>query len=238
MIADAATCRGAGRVLVVAAMLFAAAGNALAGTGVYDFSIYPEFANSESASPSSTSSPVSEPVSPTAQQPAVSVAESEQDDEPLISEIRFGVLAHNYGPLASRTETGVDINPELLFRSPEYLDVLWAPRPMAGAVINTNGDTNFLYGGLMWDFDIVGDVFGAFSFGMAIHDGNYGDDEDDEGLRALGCKWLFRESIEAGYRFTETVAMSLYLDHVSHGGICGDRNRGMDNSGARIHYRF
>lgn len=215
-----------------------------AGTGLYDFSIYPEYSQAAGAESSSTTivAPTTKAksgvVSNASQQAAAEGIDDDSGWGAVVEEFRLGILAHNLGPIASRTESGIDINPELLFSSPDAFEAIWSPRPMIGAVINTNDDTSFLYGGLMWDFDIVGDVFGGFSFGMAVHNGNDGKETDSEGHRALGCWWLFRESIEVGYRLTDDVAASLYLDHVSHGGLCSDRNRGMDNSGVRLHYLF
>lgn len=235
----------AGTVAIVMIALAVMSRPSAAGTGLYDFSIYPEFsglADPETPAPTAVSPVIPDQPSvqsdSTVSQSSPQTAEVDAGDDPWISELRFGVLAHNFGPLASKTESGIDVNPEILFHSPDFLAPIWEPRPMLGATINTIGDTSILYGGLMWTFDLWWDTFIDFSFGMAVHDGNSGSDTDEEGRRALGCSWLFRESIELGYRFDSTYAVALYLDHVSHGGLCDDRNRGMDNSGIRLHYAF
>ncbi|MEQ8667414.1 MAG: acyloxyacyl hydrolase [Rhodospirillales bacterium] len=230
--------RGMRRVFLILAPVLLGAGDAAAGTGIYDFSIYPEFAGSQT---STVSAPTGQTVQAGArpqQQPAVIAPALAENHDPLISEIRFGVLAHNVGPLASRTEDGIDINPEILFRSPDFLEAIWSPRPMIGATISIGDDTSILYSGLMWRLDLFTDVFADLSFGMAVHNGNAGEEPDSEGRRALGCRWLFRESVELGYKINETYAVAAYLDHVSHGGLCSDRNRGMDNTGVRVHYAF
>lgn len=224
-------------VIVMAAVPISAAPPVRAGTGIYDFSIYPEFGG-QTVEPSVNYQP--QPAEPAEAWPptVTETAELKADSDGWISEVRLGVLAHNVGPIASKTEDGIDVNPEILFSSAEFLEPIWAPRPMLGATINTIGDTSIFYGGLMWTFDMWWDTFVDFSFGMAVHNGNSGSETDSEGRRALGCRWLFRESLELGYRFNPTYAVSLYLDHVSHGGVCSSRNRGMDNSGVRFHYAF
>ncbi len=222
------------------------ADSANSASGLYDFaSQYPGFGQSQNDAPQPVIMPTmslqgnsesnSVTIAPdSVQKPDVST----NSDTSIISELRFGVFAHNAGPIASKTESGVDLNFETLFTSPDLFDAIGEPRPFAGASVNAGDDTSFLYGGLMWDFDIVGDVFSSVSLGMAVHNGNDGKETDSDGRRALGCRWLFRESVELGYRITEDIALAAFLDHVSHGGLCSDRNRGMDNSGIRLHYRL
>lgn len=169
-------------------------------------------------------------------------AASDLDDvesrPPIISELRIGLFAHNARPFGSKEEGGADLNLEILFQNPKLFSKIGAPRPFIGTSINTAGDTSFLYSGLMWDFDITEPIFISLGLGMTIHNGNSGDTTDSEGRRALGCWWLFREYLELGLRIQEHVAIAVYSDHSSHGGVCGDRNRGMDNTGLRLHYKF
>jgi len=73
---------------------------------------------------------------------------------------------------------------------------------------------------------------------MTVHNGNSGVTSDGDGLTTLGCWWLFRESLELGYKVEKQVSIALFWDHVSHGDICSDRNSGMDNMGIRLHYKF
>lgn len=159
-------------------------------------------------------------------------------EDSTFSELRLGVLAHNVGPIASKTEEGVDLNVEVLFAVPDLFNTIGEPRPFVGASVNIGDDTSFLYGGLMWDFDFTNDIFASLGLGMAVHNGNDGRETDSEGRRALGCSWLFRESVELGYRISDDVAIAAFLDHVSHGGLCSSRNRGMDNTGVRLHYKL
>ena len=71
----------------------------------------------------------------------------------FISEIRLGALLHDEGPFSSRKEDGYDANLELLFTSPDFLDILWAPRPHIGVSYNSSGDTSQAYLELTWEWD-------------------------------------------------------------------------------------
>ncbi|MBL1418255.1 MAG: acyloxyacyl hydrolase [Moritella sp.] len=169
-------------------------------------------------------------------------AASEMDDPetrlPFIAEFRVGILAHNIGPIASREENGTDVNMEIHFQPPKLLRALGEPKPFIGTTINTVGDTSFLYAGFMWDFDITAYFFASLGLGMAVHNGNSGVVEEDDGLTTLGCWWLFRESLELGYKVEKQISIALFWDHVSHGDFCSDRNSGMDNTGLRLHFKF
>ena len=57
--------------------------------------------------------------------------------------------------------------------------------------------------------------------------------EDNE----FGCRLLFRESLELGWRFNQRHSISAMIDHISNGGLC-DANDGMDNAGIRYGYKF
>jgi lipid A 3-O-deacylase len=130
---------------------------------------------------------------------------------------------------------GVDVNFEVLFVAPEILELIWSPRPHFGATINTDGDTSQVYFGLSWEFDVWRDLFVGFSFGGSVHDGETETDRIDK--KELGCRLLFRESVEAGYRFGGRHAITMFLDHVSNAKICF-KNEGLENFGARYGYRF
>ena len=46
-----------------------------------------------------------------------------------LSEIRIGVLVHDQGPFSSHKEDGYDGYFDILFTSPDFLEVVWSPRP-------------------------------------------------------------------------------------------------------------
>ena len=81
----------------------------------------------------------------------------------ILSEVRLGVLKHDFGPFSSSEEHGIDVNLEFLFVAPDALEFLGSPRPHLGVTINTDDDTNQAYFGLSWEFDVWRDWFVGFS---------------------------------------------------------------------------
>jgi lipid A 3-O-deacylase len=153
----------------------------------------------------------------------------------FISEIRVGALAHDTGPFSRRKEEGIDANIEILFGSPGFLKVIGSPRPHIGADINTKGDTSDVYLGLSWEWEFWRYMFGGFSLGGAVHDGETTNAPVDR--KELGCKVLFRESVELGFRFAERHSISAFLDHISNAKLCST-NEGLENVGIRYGYKF
>jgi lipid A 3-O-deacylase len=125
-----------------------------------------------------------------------------------VSELRFGILDHDPGLFGGDKESGVDINFEALFHSPEVFKYILSPQPHLGASINTVGDTSKLYFGLTW--------------------GNH---------KELGCTFNFREAASIGYRFTEQHSLSIMVDHISNASLCSE-NEGMETFGLRYGYKF
>lgn len=160
-----------------------------------------------------------------------------------LSEIRLGALKHS-APISTNTpkEKGIDGNIEILFISPGWLDWAWSPRPHIGASFNASSeDTDQIYSGLTWEWVPYKNFFIDASFGFSGHNGRLhvdGSDENAGRQREFGCKVLFRESIEFGYRILSHHSVSLMWDHISHGGLCDDENEGMDNAGMRYGYKF
>jgi len=156
----------------------------------------------------------------------------------ILSEVRLGILDHDFGLVSSATESGVDGNIEFLFTSPDFLSYILSPRPHLGASINSDGDTSQGYFGLTWTADIYDNFFVELSVGGAIHDGETDiQNEDAIEKNDLGCTLLFRESLSAGVIFFERHSISVMFDHISNAGFCGD-NDGLDNLGVRYGYRF
>ena len=172
--------------------------------------------------------------------PSPTTADRESGREPLggfLSEIKVGALVHDQGPFSRNKESGVDTNLELLFASPKFLDVIWSLRPHIGANINSSGDTSQIYLGLRYEWGFWGGAFAGFSFGGAVHDGETDQNSGKDDKMELGCKVLFRGSIEAGYRFAGHHSLSLFLDHISNAKLC-DTNEGLENVGIRYGYMF
>ncbi|NQW00134.1 MAG: acyloxyacyl hydrolase [Rhodospirillales bacterium] len=171
----------------------------------------------------------------------------------FISEVRIGALAHDVGPFSAKKEDGMDTNLEVLFASPEFLDVIWSPRPQLGINYNTSGDTSQAYMGLEWEYGFWDGWFASFGFGGAVHDGHLvGDKAGKTDRKSLGCRLLFREALNLGYRFGGRHAVMVQLDHISNASLCekevdndatGGRhtvtlNEGLETLGVRYGYLF
>lgn len=176
-----------------------------------------------------------QPAATVTQQPAAAGADGRAGR--ILSEIRIGALVHDKGAFSRREEVSNDVNLELLFVSPEFLEIIGSPRPHLGVSVNTGGDTNQVYMGLGYEFEFLGSWFAGFSLGGAVHDGtkDYGTGAGDS--KELGCRVLFRGSTEFGYRFRGHHSLSVMLDHISNIKFC-DKNEGLESIGIRYGYRF
>ena len=153
----------------------------------------------------------------------------------ILSEIRLGAFLHDEGPFSRNKEDGIDANFEALFVSPEFLDLIFSPRPHLGVSANPSGNTNQLYLGLTWEWEFLENAFFDFAWGGTLHDGETA--EVDPEKKALGCRVLFREAIDLGYRFQGHHGVMLHLDHASNTKLC-DKNEGLESVGIRYGCRF
>jgi len=195
------------------------------------------------------------PTSRPPQQPAPAAPIMANDDgewkySDMFSEIRGGVLMHDTGPFSASDESGFDANVELLFTAPELFDFMWSPRPHLGISYNSSGDTSQAYTGLTWEWSFWNGWFAGFSFGGMVHDGHLVGIDGEQ--KSLGCRFLFRESINAGYRFNKRHALMVHLDHSSNASLCKKNtadgtaegrhdvvlNEGLENVGIRYGYMF
>ena len=152
-----------------------------------------------------------------------------------LSEIRVGALAHDEGPFGRHKESGTDGNIEFLFVSPDFLRLILAPRPQLGVSVNSDGNTSSAYFGLNWEWNAWRGLFLDFSFGGMAHNGFNRTNILDR--KELGCHLLFRESLEAGWRFAGRHSLSFLVDHSSNGRLCS-KNEGLNDLGVRYGYTF
>lgn len=159
-----------------------------------------------------------------------------------VDEAKLGLLAHDVPLGSDHKENGPDINAELLFRSPNFLAPIFAPRPHIGVTANTLGLASYAYAGLTWSGSPwagtpgpLGGVFASLGLGGAIHNGP--NNTTTPGRLGLGTRLLFHEYVELGYRLTSHVYLAAYLDHVSNADT-GRHNPGLTNLGLRLGYRF
>ncbi len=153
----------------------------------------------------------------------------------IFSEIRVGAMVHDEGPFSRNKESGFDSNIELLFTSPDFLDVIWSPRPHIGGTYNSDGNTHQAYLGLTWEWDFFTHFFFDFSLGGAYHTGEKV--TSDPKKKSLGCSVLFRESLNLGYRINEAHSLMFHFDHISNAKLC-TTNEGLETFGLRYGYRF
>ena len=184
------------------------------------------------SAPAAPPAPRVQPPAPRVPQPAPA---DQRADDGFLSEVRLGALAHDQGPFSSNKEDGFDLSLEVLFVSPDILDGIWAPRPHAGLILNSTGDTSQAYLGLSWEWDFWDGAFAGFSLGGAVHDGETTNAPLDK--KELGCSVLFRKSIDIGYRVDENNSLMAHLSHISNAKLC-DTNEGLENIGIRYGYRF
>jgi len=156
-------------------------------------------------------------------------------EDAVVSEVRLGALRHDAGIFGNHKEGGVDGNAEILFTAPDILDVIGAPRPHLGIEVNSRDNTDQVYAGLTWSFDIVSNVFVEFSEGGSLNNGYL--DKSNVDRKALGSHLLFRESLSLGWRLDDHSDLSVMLDHISNAGLAR-YNGGMDGLGLRYGYRF
>ena len=72
-----------------------------------------------------------------------------------VSSVALGVMKHNICVSDCKNadkESGVNINGELRFASPDFLGWAFSPHPYLMASVNTDGNTSYGGVGLEWDF--------------------------------------------------------------------------------------
>ena len=77
--------------------------------------------------------------------------------------------------------------------------------------------------------------FFDFSLGGAYHDGETETEATDK--KSLGCRILFRESLDLGIKFADVHSLSVHLAHISNAKLCST-NEGLETFGVRYGYRF
>lgn len=168
-----------------------------------------------------------------------------------VDEIRLGVVAHNVCIANcdnANKEDGPNINGEIVFKSPEFLNIIWSPKPYVMGSVNTAGDTSFGGVGLQWDWEFAEGWAIEPGVGYVIHDGELtfpypqGDPRNDPISATtvfFGSRDLFRTSLSLNKDLGEKWGVQLMYEHLSHGQILGEgRNQGLDNIGVRVRYRL
>lgn len=159
-----------------------------------------------------------------------------QAGDGIVDEVRLGIYDHNTDLFGTRHETdSPDINAEILFKSPSWLDWAYSPRINLGANVNTDDGTSIAYTGLTWTYDFAPAWFVEGSFGGAIHNGETS--KQTASKLDLGCRVMFHENASIGYRVTENSSLMLTVDHMSSASLCSP-NPGLTDIGLRYGFRF
>jgi hypothetical protein len=164
----------------------------------------------------------------------------EPDRPPLggwVSELRAGLLAHDVDHLwsGSRSESGVDVNAEIVFAHTGLRLLYGRLRPNLGATLSTSGDTSKIYAGALMEWSHRAGLFFDAGLGAALHDGKTSGDERHR--KTLGSQVLFRVGFDLGWTFWQHHRLMLSFDHMSNAGLATP-NEGLDTLGVRYGYRF
>ena len=155
-----------------------------------------------------------------------------------IDSFTFGVMQQDVE--SNPIEDSISINLEVLFAS-KLKGLPWSPHPVIGATINTDNNTNQLYGGMGWQYDFSERFYTEIFLGGAIHDGEEDPDTplagNRETHRAYGCPLNFRESLSFGWRLSSQYSLMATVSHISNASLC-DANDGLTNAGIRVSRRY
>ncbi len=160
-----------------------------------------------------------------------------QQSQPLVAEVRLGVLAHDVPGLWSgwRIESSrPDLNAEIILR-PSLAFLGGQIRPAIGGSWNTGGGTSKAYLDARWEYQTALGIFFGLGVGAAVHNGYRDPVSLDH--KALGSQVLFHIPAEIGYRFAGGQTVSVYFEHISNG-YTQRYNEGLDSIGVRYGFRF
>lgn len=176
------------------------------------------------------------------------------DSQAQISEIKVGVTEFDERTtgvnwsVGFANENSIGINADIIFE--ELASLKWAlsPQPYVGGLLNLEGNTSYIGGGLLWRQTLGEKFYTDLSIGAVIHNGTT-NIEFEGGFQELinrldneiefGSRVLFKPQISMGFRVNKSWAGEVFFEHLSHGGLLGDRrNDGVDNIGAKVAKRF
>lgn len=168
-----------------------------------------------------------------------------------VDEVHVGVMAHNICVADCKNankEGSPNVELQVSFDSPGFLNWAGSPQPYVMASVNTAGDTSFGGFGLEWRWDFADGWALEPGVGYIVHNGETenpfpnGTPESSEFAShhlLLGSEDLFRTSLGVTREFSGPWEAELFFEHLSHGQIIGSgHNQGVDQLGLRLGYRF
>jgi len=178
--------------------------------------------------------------------------------KPWVRRVSFGIVAHDIGFISDNRENGVDPNWEVQFNRPDWTWWRWlgSPYPSIGVTPNFNGETTAFYFGIFtYEFslsnkfldgltnDFTKNLWISGGLTTAIHTGPLHKNEAKciaKSVCGFVARVLPQFSLEIGYTFWKSHALSIFFDHMSHQGVgCSCiQNEGIDHTGIRYHFTF
>jgi len=168
-----------------------------------------------------------------------------------VDEVHVGVMQHNICVTNCKNadkEDGPNVEFQVSFDSPSFLNWAGSPQPYVMASVNTQGATSFGGFGLEWRWDFADGWALEPGVGYVVHDGEvdnpYANGSPEAAAFAeehvlLGSEDLFRTSLALTRDFEGPWEAQILFQHLSHGQILGNgRNQGMDQIGVRFGYQF
>jgi lipid A 3-O-deacylase len=163
-------------------------------------------------------------------------------EDGFLEQVRLGVLEHDTGLVGTSKEDGVDVGVEVLSEPLDALRLIGAPRLVVGGLVNSEGQTNQAYVGLMGQKAFAEGVFrdgdAFFIEGLvagAWHDGKLDvtGTPEEANWKSHGSHWAFRTGFGFGYRFNETWSVAFNFAHLSNADLA-EPNEGSNDVGLRI----
>jgi lipid A 3-O-deacylase len=168
-----------------------------------------------------------------------------------VDEVHVGVMAHNICVINcdnADKEDGPNVEFQVSFDSPGFLEWAASPQPYLMVSVNTAGNTSFAGAGLEWRWNFADKWALEPGLGIVAHDGE-SDNPFANGTQAaedfsnahvlLGSDVLFRTSLGLAYDFDGPWEAQVFYEHLSHGQILATgRNQGLDELGIRFGYQF
>ncbi|MBI1405274.1 MAG: hypothetical protein GC145_04005 [Caulobacter sp.] len=157
-------------------------------------------------------------------------------------EVGVGVAAHDVDLWKAQCcfESGADIEIHGRTEPIEGMKPFGSFRLWASGSVNTAGGTDYIAGGLMrrfWDNDET-PFYAQLSVGLGIHDGPSEDYQKTPDRIYFGSRVLIASEAAVGWRMNRDWSSEAAYFHLSHGGLAGDQNPGLDVISVRLIRKF
>jgi hypothetical protein len=157
-------------------------------------------------------------------------------------EVGIGVGAHDVDLWKAECcfESGQNLEIHARTEPLEAMKFAGSFRLWTTASANSDGGTNYIAGGLMrrfWDNE-EGKFYAQLSVGLAVHDGPGGDVPKERDRIYFGSRVLIASEAAVGLRLSPDWSTEAAYFHISHAGLAGDQNPGLDVLSVRLIRKF